>query len=169
MIRLAPPLFLAAVYHLLEEGEARPDGQLRFGRRGRGSADLELIHRIGMSSHRDPVVQRSPWPLGHLDSALLLRRFAQRHELLRTVPAPGDLLIMSASDSLYGGTVAVVTRVLERGFPPHESPWLCELLFGVADAEDARWMKGIRMDRWCGSARGDVVVRWGDLGREVAA
>ncbi len=169
MTPLSPPLFLAAVYHLLDEVASRPNPAMRFGWRGECPADLALIHRIGIASHRDPVVHLSPWPLAQLTSVKALREFARRQCLTRAVARPGDFVAIADNDPFFPGVVAIVTRVLQYGVPSGQAPAECEVLFALPDDESAGWMQGVYIRRWCGPSRGDQVIRWADWEREVAA
>ncbi len=169
MIVLSPPLFLAALYQVADEADHFPGGDLRLGWSGRLPPDIALVHRVGLASHRDPVAQSSRWPFVTWDTADAFRRSAARDDLSVDVPSPGDFVVTSSRDGLIPDTVAMVLTVVQRGSRMPSAPAECKLLFATGDVSDPGWLNVCRVRRWCGAARGDVVIRWADWEQEVAA
>ncbi len=167
MTALSPMLFLAGMHQYMDAAQ-EPDGEVRISWRQRHPADVEFLHRVAMATHRDPTLQQSWWPLRRFGTAAALVGAAQERGLVRRVPEPADVIVLGPEDVLWPGVVASVVRVLEYGVP-RGSTARCVIAFTEPDAESPLWMRFVQVTRWCGPARGDVVIRWADWPREVAA
>lgn len=168
MSTLSPPLFLAGLQQYADEAALAPTEEITMSWSRRYTADLEFVHRVGMASHRDPVCRLTAWPLAQCATVADLIAYSHRHRLGGRVPCAGDLVVLSPSDLLYPNLVAVVLQVLEYGLQRAAGPTKVQLAYATPVEGGACRMHLGQLTRWCGPSRGDEIIQWGELRREVA-
>lgn len=157
---LSPPLLMAALF-AITPGETGSASDVYLPATGAFPPDLDLLHRLGRASHLTPAGRHCTWPFAKCASASELIALAVGGDLLRELPEVGDIVVLRPEDREHPRTVAVVSQVTIAG-KRGRGPTRCRLTLGT---EGPRWdvLHVQSIDRWCGTSRGDVIIRWGDL------
>ena len=190
MIPHTPMLLVSAVHAL-----ARLAPRMR-RQRPDLPCSLEFVQAVGWTTHVDPMLGASSWPLAHVTSLAMLEAVAWRRDQLRARARVGDILIFPEEapsevndlrdgrplDDAAGAEVVhhpgasgergeswragVVLKVFKPRLETTGSIRRC-LVATARATEDPATMEVVVLLHWCDTRWRDTVVRWYDTPSDI--